>query len=153
MTVAIQDFRTAFLEFASTDTYPNATVQFWITQAYLNLNECYLGASMDLAVMLFVAHNVVMSAKNAAMTSAGGVAGDVAGPISSKSVGGVSKSYDVGVVSLAGAGPYNATTYGQRLYKMMQAYSAGPTYIPSPRMSPTQTPYGLGYFGPGFLGW
>ena len=64
----------------------------------------------------------------AAVAAKGGIPGDSLGPVSSKSVGGVSISYDSGSISIAGAGAWNATSYGQRLYKLLQSAAMGGRY-------------------------
>ena len=113
--------------------YPQSQIEFWIPQAYNQLNAIRLGLSLDLAAMLFVAHNVALSARAAKTSGSGGLVGDTASPISSKSIGGVSYSYDTSDASIAGAGEWNATSYGQRLYKMFKAFGTGPAYIPGGR--------------------
>ncbi len=139
MTVAYQDFITAFPEFSNTTTFPQATVEFWIGQAYLQLNPAVLGTSMDLAVMLFTAHNVVLAAQSARASTGGGIGGASGGVVSSKSVADVSVSYDTTLTAIDGAGIWNATSYGQRLFMMLKAF-AGPVYrAVAPR-----------YFGPGY---
>lgn len=129
MAIAPPDLLVAFPEFSNVTTYPTATVQFWITQGYSTLNASLFGTDLDYAVMLYTAHNVVLAARNARDGAAGQIVGDVKGPVASKTVGPVSISYS-GASNTTGAGEYNLTSYGQRLYALMQAYSAGPKYVP-----------------------
>lgn len=133
MAIAYPDFVGAFPEFSNATKYPAAGINFWITQAYAQLNAQRFGAALDLAAMLFVAHNTVLGARDAATAAASGVTGQATGPLASKSVGGASASYDVGAVSTAGAGIYNSTSYGQRLYYMIQQYCSGPVYVSGQR--------------------
>lgn len=133
MTVAYADFIVAFPEFGSATTYPETQIDFWIGQAPLQLNAYRFGQAIDLATMLFVAHNVVLSARAAQAAATGAIVGEATGPVSSKAVGSVSVGFDPGLVAIAGAGPWNSTTYGQRLYKLMQAFCAGPVYVSSKR--------------------
>lgn len=125
-------FVAAFPEFCNLEVYPEAQINFWIPVAYAELNGRRFGTQIDLAVMLFVAHNVVLSAREAVAARAGQVVGQVQGPVTSKTVSKVSVSFSSDT-SIDGAGAWNFTTYGQRLYKMMKAYGAGPFYISGPR--------------------
>ncbi len=115
-------FVTVFPEFAAAST---VAIDYWLSQALLQLNAGMFGANFDLASMLFVAHNIALGQQEAQAAAKGGIPGDALGPISSKSVGGVSVSYDASGIAIPGAGAWNATSYGQRLYKMMQAASCG----------------------------
>lgn len=146
MTVDRDAFVTAFPEFGNVDTYPDSQVDFWIAQALLALASARFGRQIDLAVMLFAAHNLALSvpAKRAEAIAPGGAASVSIAPVSSKAVDGISKSYDNGLVAISGAGPWNATSYGQRLYKMLQGANTGPLYRVSPRAFPC---------GPRRLGW
>lgn len=132
MTVTATSFRDIFTEFKSTNVYSDSAITFWITQATNQLDGFRFGSSLDLATMLFVAHNLVLGARDAAAAQSGGISGQASGPISSKSVDKVSVSYDAGLGSIEGASSYNLTSYGQRLYKMMQQFCTGPVYV-SPR--------------------
>ena len=80
---------------------------------------------LDTGTEFFIAHNLAMDARNALSASKGGVPGQATGIVASKSVGGVSVSYDTGSGSMAGAGQYNLTTYGQQYYALEQIVGAG----------------------------
>jgi len=135
-------FIAAFPEFNAPATYPQAQVDFWIPQAYAQLNAMRFGASLDLAACLFVAHNIIFSARSARETAKGIVAGQATGPKNSASVDKASVGYDTGATSIQGAGDYNYTTYGQRLYMMMRKFCSGPAYVPGPRR-PTNPFFGI----------
>lgn len=133
MTIAPSGFVVAFPEFGNA-TYPTPTVQFWLTQGYQDLNASRFGQDIDLAVMLFAAHNLVLGARNAAAAATpSGIVGQASGPLSSKSVGGVSASFDTGAVATEGAAIYNSTSYGQRLWSLMMQFGSGPRYAPTAR--------------------
>ena len=125
-------FLSVFPEFKRLATETPAAAQFWITQAGGQLALGRLGANADLAVYLYTAHNLVLNAQDVADTENGALPGDTLGPTASKSVDGLSISYDSGSISMAGAGAYNATSYGQRLWKMLQAASLGGFYASTP---------------------
>lgn len=130
--IAYADFIMGFPEFSNGVLYPKTQIDFWIPQAYAQLNAYRLCGTLDLAAMLFVAHNVSLSAREAASASAGQVSAATSGPIASKSIGKVSVSYSsAGVID--GAGSWNDTIYGQRLYTMIRAFGAGPAYVRGPR--------------------
>lgn len=149
--IQYSDLIAAFPEFSNSTTYPQTQVDFWLPQAYNQLNACrFDAATLDLAAMLFVAHNITLSAQAAQAANSGAIVGKTVAPQSSKSVGGVSVSYDVGAVTVEGAGPYNATSYGQRLYKLMQAYSAGPLYVPATNDNPANIIGGTIFGWPGY---
>ena len=135
MTITPASFRVDFSEFASSVTYTNSSINYWINFATLFINPCLLGGPAttvsnppstlyDIAVELFTAHNLVLEQPAQATAANNGVPGLTTGPISSKRVGPVSVSYDVGVGVDAEDGQYNLTIYGTRfinLYKMAGA--------------------------------
>lgn len=142
--ITYASFIAAFPEFTNSTTYPESQIDFWIPQAYMQLNARRFGAALDLAASLFVAHNVVLSARQVKSAAGGAIVGQPGAPMNNKAVGPVSAGYDTGVASIEGAGVYNTTSYGQRLYKMMQQYCSGPLYGPGRQ-------YGQRYFN-GFIG-
>lgn len=138
MSVTYADFIVAFPEFAKAAVYPQATVEFWLGQAHLQINAARFGASMDLATMLFVAHNIVLAARDTRSASFG-TPGEFKGAATSKTVDKVSVTYsDKSLID--GGGIWNDTTYGRRLYAMIKAFGAGPYYAPGPKR----------YFGTGW---
>lgn len=127
-------FVSVFPEFASTAIYPEAQVAFWLGQAPNQISEARFGASFDLGCMLFAAHNLALSARDVKAAGAGGISGGASGITSSKTVDKVTVSYDTGSATITGAGAWNLTTYGTRLYKMIQAANTGPHYIANRRV-------------------
>jgi len=143
MTIAYADFVAAFPEFSNAGTYPATQINFWIPQAYAQLNPRRFGVQIDLAAMLYVAHNVVLSARAQASANAGQVVGEARGLVASKSVGDVSVSYDTNSIATKDAGIWMSTVYGQRLYKMMQTFG-GPVYaVPRRRWTDRGAWWGL----------
>lgn len=130
MTISRDDLVAGFPEFGNETTYPPSQIEFWIGEAVKQVAQARFGASYDLACMLFVAHNISLSAMAQRAAAAGGGAdgGVSLAPVTSKSVGPVSKSVDVTLTAFAGAGPWNATAYGQRYYAMLRAAAVGPAY-------------------------
>lgn len=140
------EFVTAFPEFANPATYPAGQINFWIPHAYAQLNAVRYGTQLGLAAMLFVAHNITLSARNAASAATGQIVGQQQGVTTGKSVGEVSISYDASAALNKDAGFWNTTTYGSRLFQMMQSYGVGPNYVPGP------APFGYRYGGFGLYG-
>lgn len=85
-----------------------------------------LGKSADLAVMLYIAHNMQMN------VDAEASGGKITGVINSKSVGPVSVGYDTASVLDQNGGTWNLTTYGARLRRLLRASCAGGIYVPPP---------------------
>lgn len=137
-------FRTVFPELASA---PYAQVAFWLAQAPFaqiepvgglwpyaaSYYQSRLGGSYDLAVMLFAAHNIALSMRDAAAAAKGQAPGTANSLVASKAAGGLAVSYDTSSIATDGAGIYNATSYGQRLWKMLEIAAMGGTYAPAPR--------------------
>ena len=143
MVVDEATFRATFPEFSDATEYPSAQFVFWEAEAERELSASRFGDSLVTAVCLFIAHNLSLSARAAKTAATGGASGGTFAAVSSKSVGSVSVSYDNSVSSYADAGEWNATGYGQRLYRMLKAFNTGPFYVPHP--VPLPRPGRLGY--------
>lgn len=133
MTISRADLVAAFPEFDTETVYPTTQIDFWIGQAVKQISEARFGASYTLAMLLFVAHNIALSAQAARAGKAGGAIG-TPGLVASKSIDKVSVSYDLTTTAAAGAGPWNATVYGQRYYALLRSFAVGPAYKVSPRV-------------------
>jgi hypothetical protein len=87
----------------------------------------------DFATEMWVAHQIVLEKQAADAARTGGDPGTKIGIISSKSVNGVSVSFDTSSVlggsMQANAGYYNQTIYGQRFYRLMKMRGSGPIQI------------------------
>lgn len=114
--MTVDDFRAAYPEFEDATKYPDAMIQRFLDLAVKMLPACVWGDSLDLGIGLFVAHNVVLSARAMAAASAGGSGvGSVSGPISSKTVDKVSVAYDIKAVTVENGAFWNTTSYGVQL--------------------------------------
>lgn len=123
MPVTTAQFRTDFPEFTDVAKYPDSQVTFWLTQAGKLLRAERWADDLDLGTELFVAHQLVIGARN--QKNGGSGAGGAVAPISSKTVDKVSVSYDTGSVSMTDAGFWNGTNYGQRFWWLLQMAGAG----------------------------
>lgn len=160
--ISVAQFRSDFPEFADVAKFPNATVTFWLNIASLMLSQDRFGPSaievwpvsapfptltiFDYAVELFVAHNLSLGVPTAAQAAAGLGPGMVGGLATSKSVDKVSVSYDVNVGIVQGAGHWNLTIYGLRLYQLLLMFGAGPIQV-GPGL-PALSGSALAYAGP-----
>lgn len=126
-------FLAQFPEFSNTALYPVSMVQAWVAPAVEQMNQYRFGDQYNLVVSLFIAHNVALSARELkASRSGNSVVGEAYGPVASKTIDKLSISYGA-TASIDGAGVYNLTSYGQRLYKLIQSFSSGPFYVGRPR--------------------
>lgn len=123
----IATFRSTFPEFASIDTYTDATVTFWLDMAPLRVSEERFGTTELWPYMqcLFVAHNLALMGQASRGVAMGGAPGRIMGPQSSKTVDRASVTYDTAAITLEGAGAYNATIYGVQLWQFMRWAGAG----------------------------
>ncbi len=129
VTITIADFRTNFPEFADVAKYPNAWLTFWLSLATLLLNEDRWGEVVNFGAQLYMAHNLVLERQAVTTAAAGGIPGIATGRLNSKSVDKVSAGYDTTSVTEEFGGNWNLTTYGMRLYRLMQQFGAGPVQI------------------------
>jgi hypothetical protein len=123
-------FYAKFPEFVG--VYQPSQVEFWVAQSYNNINIERLGKNLDLAIMFWVAHQLIVFKKAAASVSAGGGVGST-GLIASKSVDKVSISYDNTSGLVKGAENYNLTPYGQMFWRLLRAACSGMVYVRSGR--------------------
>ena len=125
MTVTAASFRVDFPEFASTGTYPDATVNFWLGLSGKMLDANRWGDLLDYGTELFVAHNLTLAVRDQKASAFGGVPGAGHGVLASKTIDKVSMSYDTALAGVEGAGNWNLTTYGTRYIQLARMVGAG----------------------------
>lgn len=157
-------FRKDLPEFTDPAVYTPYGINFWLNIAKQSINTHRWGGSAhdpwptvlldlpdltlyDLGTELFIAHQLVLEARANAVVAAGGIPGEVSGPVSSKSVDKVSVSYDVQAIIEAGAGYWNLTTYGLRYFRMMMLAGMGAVQIGIGRIPPNTLAGWPGPFG------
>lgn len=118
-------FRLNFPEFTDVVRYPESQIDFWLSIGEICLIEDRWGTLYTQGMQLFVAHNITLAAQNAKTGAVGGVPGATSGPVSSKSVGSVSVSYDTQSIAEANAGEWNATSYGRQLIRLARMVGVG----------------------------
>lgn len=129
VTVTIAQFRQDFPEFANTTRFPDAALTFWLTLGSLLINADRWGEVVNFGVELYMAHNLALEAMAQKQAANGGVPGAASGMLNSKSIDKVSAGYDTSSVAEEFGGNWNLTTFGQRLYRLMQQFGAGPLQI------------------------
>jgi hypothetical protein len=90
----------------------------------------------DFATELWVAHQLVLEKQAVAQAAAGGNPGTAIGVISSKSVNGVSVSYDISAITDNEGGYYNQTIFGLRYWRLARVRGAGPIQLGIGRAPP-----------------
>ena len=129
MAVTVASFKTDFCEFSDITLYRDEDIAFWLKYANLLLNPNRWGNLLDLGLALFVAHNLVLERQAKLASANGAPPGLATGIISAKSVDSVSISYDTNSAMEKDAGQWNLTTYGQRYYRLMRMFGAGPIQV------------------------
>ncbi len=127
MAVTTASLRATFPVFADVTKYPEIQVQFWLTHATGFVNAEKWGDQADYGVMLFTCHMLSVSGTQTANSR--GRAGAVPGILTSKSVDGVSASYDVSSAMLEGAGHWNLSTFGLQFRDLSRLMGHGPVQV------------------------
>lgn len=138
--ITVASFRVDLPEFASTPDYPSSLIQYYIALSGLLLNQRRFGRPgttvtnppaniYDMAQEMFVAHHVVLEARAQRAALNGAIPGEANGPVNSKSTGPISISYDAGATVDEKAGHWNTTIYGQRFWRFVQMFGAGPVQL------------------------
>jgi hypothetical protein len=147
MSLSPTDFRNAFPEFSDDSKYTDDAIQMWIDASVNFFNVQRWGSLLTLGTELWVAHQLVLSARDQATMDTGGIPGEMNGAIASKAVDRVSVAYSDANISLKNAGDYGLTTYGTRYLRMARMVGAGAIYIgprmfscPAPAASNTSNP-------------
>jgi hypothetical protein len=125
--LTLSDFRERFPEFDAED-YPDSAVNARLALAAKFFTEdIWTDEAVRLhAEGLYAAHFLKLHGSSAAGGNGGGSA---EAPVSSKSVDGVSVSYDTSSASYSTGGMWNATAYGKELYALIRVFGAGARQI------------------------
>ena len=126
--LTVEKFRSDFPEFSDANIYTNDSIQVWIDAIYIDnaFPPHRWGAWERLGEELYIAHHLALS-KLSSLPGAGGIPGlGFSGIATSKSVNGVSVSYDTHLGVDGNMGEYALTLYGRRLWTLMMNAGAGP---------------------------
>lgn len=137
--VTVGQFREDFEEFSDDNVFASSTILFWLkiaqgdpkTTPPLNglLNQARWKSQYNLASELFVAHNLALEKLARDAAALGATPGLGTGPVNSKSVDKVSVGYDTQAGISPDAGHWNLTTYGTRLWWLIQMFGMGSIQI------------------------
>ena len=122
-------FRIDFPEFADITKYPTSMLNFWAGMGDTLLNISRWGDRRPYGMSLFVAHNIVLAAKNSAAGAVGADPGSEGGMVSGESAGPISHNFDTSSVALEDAGEYNATSYGRMFLKLSRIVGTGGIHV------------------------
>ena len=136
-----KQFRTDLPEFQDGNAYPDPQVALYINLAGQLMNGRRWGPSaadpwpdssppplkvFDHGVELFVAHNLVLDARNRKdARKKGNIPGTVKGPVNNASVDKASVGYDTQAGIEENAGHWNQSTYGIRFIRLLRMMGAG----------------------------
>jgi voltage-gated potassium channel Kch len=128
--LTVSEFRTYFPAFSNVMMFPDATVAYWINQATTLpiINQARWGQFYNMGIALWVAHVLTLGNAQSKAIS-GGSSGIGSGVPASKSVNGVSISYDTQFGMETNAGWYGLTTYGNMFLRYLRMAGTGPMQI------------------------
>lgn len=141
MTVTPDSFRRDYGEFASEAAYPPSVVNYYLALGAIMMNQRRWGSPLttadsppktqyDMGLELFVAHHITIEKQAMDAAKIGGTPGvGQGGPVSSKSTGPISISYDTGAAAELDAGHWNLTIYGKRFINMALMVGIGPIQV------------------------
>lgn len=116
-TPAYADFIVQYPEFEDISVYSQSSVEQWLSNSINLVNVDVWGSIYNHGVYLLTAHNLVMFNNMTALKQG------TQGLLTSKSVKGVSASIDYSLTTIATAGLYNKTIYGQMYYQLQSQFA------------------------------
>jgi hypothetical protein len=124
--VEVAQFRSDFPAFQDAIKFPATDVSRYLVLAAANLALERWRESHVIGQELYAAHFLALDELDMRATQNGGAAANSqSGPMTSKSVGSVSVSYDLSAVSEADGGHWNQTGYGRRFLRMAKMAGMG----------------------------
>lgn len=118
-------FRQIFGSFSDPGPYPDIILQYFIDMAGTFLSPDRWGTALDIGTGYYVAHHLVLWARDERAVAAGGVGGEVKGVLTARSVDKVSQSWDASSVTDKDATFWNQTSYGLKFWQMAKGMGAG----------------------------
>jgi hypothetical protein len=131
MTASVTGLREAFTEFGDTTNYPDSFVEYWIGVGEILLPADRWSTMLDHGIYLYACHEMALEAHAVRTAANGGVPGQNLGILTNKSVDKVSMGYDASSAANKDAGHWNLTIYGNRFYRLMMMFGAGPIQVGS----------------------
>ncbi|PQQ36472.1 DUF4054 domain-containing protein [Photorhabdus luminescens] len=122
----VDQFRADFPEFSDKTCYPDAAINFYLSQADNLLDQNVHGDQFVYLAELFTAHYVELRGKTIAGAAISGSVNTAGGGVlTSKSVDKVSMSYDTSGIINPDAGFWNNTAYGREFFWWWSMFGAG----------------------------
>lgn len=121
----IPAFRSAFPEFANSEVYPTAMIEFWATFAEAQVRQRVWKTQWTVGVNLYTAHELTLAAQNAKVSKFGGAPGTFGGVANNKTVGTTTVAYDSVTTGEKDAGYWNLTNYGKQFIRLARVFGAG----------------------------
>jgi hypothetical protein len=128
--ITAAQFRALLPEFADSSKFTDEAIDVWLIVATAQLNTTRWGSLYNLGLALFAAHNIVLGRFCTLQALRGGVPGMGGfGLIGSKSINGVSISYNTNLAALQDGGDFNLTLYGIRFLGFARMVGSGGVLI------------------------
>ena len=125
LVISVSQFRQLLPEFADSSVYTDESITPWLWIGSRQLNPLRWGQMLWIGIAWFAAHQLSLGRQALLTARRGGVPGTSSGVVASKSVNGVSVSYDTGLSGLKDAGDWNLTTYGIRFLNFARMFGSG----------------------------
>jgi len=123
--VTINQFRELFMEFSDSSVFLDEMIEPWLIIACSLLDPRRWGSVFTMGVGLFVAHQLTLRRQAILVANRGGVPGLSVGIVQSKSINGVSVSYNTSMGLIANAGDWNLSVYGIQFIGFARMFGSG----------------------------
>lgn len=127
--ITVAQFRQNVPAFADSSVYQDEVVQLWLQFATALLNPRRWGNILPLGLSWFVAHQLALERQAQLVANRGGIPGIGFGLIQSKSINGVSVSYNLNLSEMKDGADYNLTIYGIRFLNFARMAGSGGVQI------------------------
>lgn len=121
----VAGFRCMFPEFQDSSVFLDEMIEPWLVLAGRLLNACRWGSAYRLGLYLFTAHQITLQRQATIAAQRGGIPGLSTGIVQSKSINGVSVSYNASMGFLKEGGDWNLTVYGIRFLSFARMFGSG----------------------------
>lgn len=123
--ITVNYFRQLLPEFSDSSIFVDEVIEQWLLIASQLLKEERWRTMYSMGIALFTAHQVSLQRQAMITAQRGGVPGFGLGVVASKSVNGVSISYNNMLNVLKDGGDWNLTTYGVRFLSFARMFGSG----------------------------
>lgn len=127
--ITVAQFRLNIPAFDDSSVYLDEVITIWLQVATSLLDPRRWGALLPIGISWFVAHQLALDRQAQIVALRGGVPGMGFGIVASKSINGVSVSYNNALSMLKDAGDWNLTIYGVRFLSFARMVGSGGVQI------------------------